>query len=203
VESHNSIAAGESIHSTLRRVYNRIISEHPSIDPELALRFSVEASNDTTDVDGQVPWLFMFGVLPRFPIAPADLPDQGIRMAAIQAARAEMEQIVCAKRVQRELASRSPTDISSQIRAGMLVLDFRENFKTFVGPFYVIKVDDKKAWIAGEDAVMVQYHISQLKPYVEPVDTSAENSVFLASFSDMLHTYIENEPPAETTFKEK
>jgi transposase InsO family protein len=37
VESHNFIAAGKSLHSTLRRVYNRIFSEHPSIDPELAL----------------------------------------------------------------------------------------------------------------------------------------------------------------------
>jgi Reverse transcriptase (RNA-dependent DNA polymerase) len=201
VESHNSIAAGESLHSTLRRVYNRIISEHPSIGPELALQFSVKASNDTANADGLVPSLLVFGVLPRFPIAPADLPDQGMRMAAIQAARAEMEQIVCAKRIQRALASRSPTCISSQIRAGMLVLVFREKFKTFVGPFDVFKVDDKQAWIAGEDGVMVQYHISQLKPYVEPADTSADDSVFLASFSDMLHTYIDNEPLAETTFK--
>jgi hypothetical protein len=41
-------------------------------------------------------------------MTPADLPDQGLCMAALQAVRAEMEQITCAKRIQRTLASHIP-----------------------------------------------------------------------------------------------
>jgi hypothetical protein len=87
VESQKSIGAGETLHSSLRRVYKRIISENPTIDPELALHLSVKASNDTANVNGLVPSLLVFGVLPRFPMTPTDLPDQGLRMAALQVKR--------------------------------------------------------------------------------------------------------------------
>jgi hypothetical protein len=52
VESHNSIGTGETLHSTLRRVYNRMISENPDIDPEPALQLAVKALNDTANADG-------------------------------------------------------------------------------------------------------------------------------------------------------
>jgi hypothetical protein len=129
-ESHNSIGAGETLHSSLRRVYNIIVSENPTIDPELALQLSVKASNYTANGDGVVPSLLVFGVLPRFPMTPTDLPDQRLRMAALQATRAEMEQITCAKRIQRALASRSPGTSVAGIRAGMLVLVFRDKYKS-------------------------------------------------------------------------
>jgi hypothetical protein len=163
----------------LRRVYNRIISENPDIDPGLALQLSVKASNDTANADGLVPTLLVFGILPRFLMTPSDLPDQGVRMAALQAARAEMEQIICAQRIQRALSSRAPSAEVATIRAGMLVLVFCDKYNKFVGPFDVIKVEGKQAWVTGEDGVVVHYHISQLKSYIERSNVSVDDSIYL------------------------
>jgi hypothetical protein len=66
-------------------------------------------------------------------------------------------------------------------------------FKKFIGPFDVIKLEGKQAWVAGEDGVMIQYNVSQLKPYIEPAHAASEDSIFLTSFSE-IRSYVENEP---------
>jgi hypothetical protein len=68
-ESHNSLGVGERYHAPLRRLYHKIISECPRLDPHLALKHAVQAMNDTQGPEGLVPSLLLFGVLPRFPVA--------------------------------------------------------------------------------------------------------------------------------------
>lgn len=54
-QSHNSIGMGERYHAPLRRVFRIIHHEYPTIDPEIAIRFAVEAANDTNGPEGYVP----------------------------------------------------------------------------------------------------------------------------------------------------
>jgi hypothetical protein len=58
----------------------------------------------------------------------------------------------------------------------------------------VIKVENKQAWVAGKDGFVIQYHTSQLKPFIKPADTSTDDSMFLSDFAEMLKSYTENEP---------
>jgi hypothetical protein len=64
-ESHNSLRQGETYHSILRHVYNKVSLTHPDLPSELMLALAVKAMNDTAGPHGLVPSLLLFGVLPR------------------------------------------------------------------------------------------------------------------------------------------
>jgi hypothetical protein len=64
----------------------------------------------------------------------------------------------------------------------MLVLVYRERFGKFTGPFDVIKVDDKQVWVAGEDNIVVQYNISQVKPFIEESYSDERTPCFFRTF---------------------
>ena len=87
VQSHNAIGPGERYHQPLRRIFNRINEDVPTIDPHLALQLAIKAMNDTSGPEGLVPSLLVFGVLPRFPPLSPDLPGHKDRMTAMNSAR--------------------------------------------------------------------------------------------------------------------
>ena len=88
VESHNSIGNGERYHSPLRRIFNKINHDQPSLDFEYALRLSVKSMNDTMGPNGLVPSFLVFGTLPRFPFLNTNLPNQREILKALQVGRA-------------------------------------------------------------------------------------------------------------------
>jgi hypothetical protein len=102
-ESHNSLGAGEQIHSRIRSVYSKITSEYPSLSRELRLSITVKALNDTAGPVGLVPSLLVFGTLPRTPDAPKEFPAQRARLQAMKTARAEYERLISIERIQRGL----------------------------------------------------------------------------------------------------
>jgi hypothetical protein len=66
-ESHNSLGDGETYHSMLRRIYSKVSLNHSNLPGELRLALSVKAMNDTAGPNGMVPFLLLFGVVPKFP----------------------------------------------------------------------------------------------------------------------------------------
>lgn len=101
VESHNSIGSEERYHDPLRRVFNKITSESPKLDREIALRLYLKAINENCGPDGFVPSFLIFGVRPRFPNVKYPLPTKSERMNAIHKARLEMETTVSQLRIRK------------------------------------------------------------------------------------------------------
>jgi hypothetical protein len=50
--------------------------EYPSVTAELRLALSVKAMNDCVGPEGLVPSLLVFGVMPRLPDLPRQIPSQ-------------------------------------------------------------------------------------------------------------------------------
>lgn len=169
VESHNSFGVEERYHEPLRQVFDKLLTDHPTIDPEIGVRLAVKALNDTTGPDGMVPSLLVFGSLPSFPAVNMDLPIQKERMAALQTARKEMASIVARLRVQEALRYKIPPSTHFLIKLGDAVYFYREGKSgckrtgSWKGPFTVEKVTGKIITVEW-DRKPKQFNISQVLP---------------------------------------
>ena len=67
VEAHNSVGKVERYHGPLRRAYEILSNELPSLstNKEVILQMAVKAVNDSAGPDGIVPRLLVFGAYPR------------------------------------------------------------------------------------------------------------------------------------------
>ena len=99
-------------------------------------------------MDGLVPSLLVFGVIPSFPITNRSLPNQKSRLQAIVDARLEMGRIVTEQRISRALKSKLPPAVTHDIKSGDDVLVFREKNKRWIGPYKASRVEDKKVFIS-------------------------------------------------------
>lgn len=166
VESHNSIGNGERYHQPLRRIYNKIALENPSLKPETSLKLAIKAINDTMNSEGLVPSLLVFGCLPRFPGSNTNYPIQKDRFEALKTARAEMEQITAELRIRKALLSRVPRSADIVFSKGQLVRVFRESDSKYVGPYPIIRIEEKQVFLLINDKE-VQFSIHQLIPAKE------------------------------------
>ena len=82
--------------------------------------------NSTAGPNGLVPTLFVFGVLPRIPLAPSNLLEQRDRMKALHTARLEMNTYITKERVNRALRNNVPKSHESEVKFCMSVLVFKE-----------------------------------------------------------------------------
>ncbi len=54
-ESHNSIGAGETYHSILRRIYNNVRTDFKSVSADTCLSLATKAVNDSVGPHGLCP----------------------------------------------------------------------------------------------------------------------------------------------------
>jgi hypothetical protein len=94
VDAHNSLGIGERYHGPLRREYHKFKKDFPSMSLELALHLAVNAMNDTMGPNGLVTSLLVFGMVPRFPIIDANVPEQEQRVLAMKVSREEYQNVV-------------------------------------------------------------------------------------------------------------
>lgn len=163
VASHNSIGVGERYHGPLRRVFRSIRDAHPSIDPELALRYAVKGINDTSGPEGLVPSLLVYGMLPRFPTPSSSLPDQEHRMRALETARREMSTITSRLRIQQALRAKLPPATRYLVTPGDRVFVYQERRKAWTGPYTVHKIHEKEVFV-HVDGALKHFNLSQVLP---------------------------------------
>ena len=164
MESHNSITNGERYHAPLRRIYQLLRNNNPNLSKSLALRYALKGINDTANLNGLVPSLLVFGVVPSFPLSNKPLPNQRARLQAIVDARLEMGSIVSEQRITRALRSKLPPAVLHNKNAGDDVLVFREKKKRWVGPYKVNRVEDKMAFITDGKTTR-PFSVTQILPY--------------------------------------
>ena len=165
VEHHNAINVGERYHSFLRKIFHKIESSHPSYSASHVLSIAVRVMNDTAGPNGLVPTLLVFGILPRIPLIPTQLPSQVARFKVMKEARTEMMRIVAKSKLKTALKGNVPSASSRDLRAGDSVLVYREPpINKWVGPFEVINIDKKMAHLDYNGELKL-YAIDKLKRY--------------------------------------
>lgn len=78
--------------------------------------------NDTIGENELVPALFVFGVIPRFPIVSTQIPIQMERMKVLAAAQAEMNAIIVEKKITATLTKYIPPATNRVYKIGEEVL---------------------------------------------------------------------------------
>lgn len=169
VEHHNALGVGERYHAYLRRVYDKVRLEDPSLDRELSLAIANKAVNDTAGPRGLVPTLLVFGISPRLPISPKELPGQIQRMKAMKAARREMSRITAQARITMALTRNAPKGTDSNIAIGDEILWYRDKpIGRWTGPHLVMDKRDKLLEINDGDRQHT-VSIDRVKRYHEHV----------------------------------
>lgn len=202
VQSHNAIGVGERYHSFLRKIYTKVRRSHPKALPAQSLALAVKAMNDTAGSHGLVPTLLVFGVVPRIPIVPTELPDQVARMKAMHAARKEMATITAKSRIDTARRMNVPAASGSDLAIGMEVLVYREKPEDiWVGPFKIMDLNNKMVHvnIDGEnrrlsiDKIKLYLSSETLEPVVEPksLSTPPNRQEFPRDIIDELRDIIE------------
>ena len=180
IQSHNAIGPGERYHQPLRRIFNCIVEDAPNIDHHLSLQLAVKSMNDTMGPDGNVPSIFVFGVLPRFPpIIPPNLPGHKDCMRAMAIARQEMANITAKLKMQLAVRSLVPPAASYTVKPGCKVLVYDEKTKLWKGPFEVTKTFQKCIWIMRDDGKK-QYSIDHCLPVSEASSIGIVNYLSIA-----------------------
>jgi transposase InsO family protein len=165
-ESHNSLGAGERFHSPLRRIFKKVTIEYPSVTAELRLSLSIKAMNDCVGPEGLVPSLLVFGVMPRLPDLPRQIPSQIERFKCLYKARREYEHWVCRQRIMIGLKRRPPPASSYCIMPGDKVAVYREGLREFTGPYIATGVHGKEILVElGQSTGPRSFNIAQVKPW--------------------------------------
>jgi hypothetical protein len=113
VEAHWSIGLVERAHPILRRAYQIITEECPSITKDIALQMAVKAINDTAGPNGLVPTLLVFGAYPRMTDLDPPTPSITERTVAIRKAMEEVTKIRTQIQVKEALGQRNGPDTSA------------------------------------------------------------------------------------------
>lgn len=176
VESHNALGVGERYHSYLRRIYNKVRTRDPAMDPKYALQLAIKAVNDTAGPSGLVPTLLVFGVHPRIPLLAKELPDNAARMKALHEARKEMVTLSHQSKLRTASRSQVPVAADREYLMGEEVLMFREKpVGKWVGPYLICKKDGKMLTLDTGDR-LIRASVDRVKPHLEHADYAPEDA---------------------------
>lgn len=174
VESHNSLGETERYHAFLRNIFERVRHEHPNMNQSLILQVAIKACNDTAGPAGNVPTLLVFGVIPRMPIHPEELPAQRDRMNALHRARNHMTNLMARSKLIKASKLRVPNAVDLEINIGDPILVYRDDPGKWVGPYRVIDTDHKSIYIDWDGRLTVM-SIDRCKPYKTESSVSPDN----------------------------
>jgi len=163
IESHNSLGNGERYHNPLRRIFLKILKDHPNLDKVLALNITVKAMNDTMGPEGIVPTLLVYGIMPHVQATKGTLPNQKERMKAITTSQLEMNTITAELRIRKALLSKVPPSADYILNVGSKVRVVRESDRVIKGPFTITRVDGKQIFV-DYDGTEKQFSITQIIP---------------------------------------
>ncbi len=101
VESHPRLRSGETHHHPLRRLFQKVAAENPTVPRDVVLSAATHAMNGTANPKGMVPALLVFGMIPKVPSLSAQpLLANSERLRLLTHAREEYDRIVSQNRVQ-------------------------------------------------------------------------------------------------------
>ncbi|KAL0929723.1 uncharacterized protein CTRU02_215366 [Colletotrichum truncatum] len=170
IEAHNSIGKVERYHTPLRRAYEIIRAEDPTITPESALQTAVKAVNDTAGPNGIVPTLLVFGSYPRITDDSPPSPEVTRRAKAIKKATSEVRELHARRQVAEAIATRNGPDtgpiVNLPLRSQVRV--WREK-KGWTGPFTLAAINGETCTVDTPRGPKT-FRSTVVKPYYEDPD---------------------------------
>ena len=135
IEHPQGLGNGERYHSVIRRLYNRVKADHPSISDEYALDVALKALNDTMGTDGLTPTLLFYGVHPKLPLpnSSSTTMPQSERLLAMKLARDEYAKVVDEQKLKAVQRAQSPS-VQTDLLWGDSVVVFRQTSRRWEGP---------------------------------------------------------------------
>ena len=186
-------------HQTADRALERMITADPSLKPQVALAWVIQAVNTLQNVNGFTPFQLVFGRLPRHPTLVEDNPGANQEIADSQSTWARHYRMMMAAReafisaesdrvLRKALEQRTYTDISKvQLRDWVY---FRRNHERYwKGPAKVTLINDKSIHCVfhGQPTILNRDDILLSKPETE--EATMEQFVSLPA---------RHQPPVET-----
>lgn len=144
VESHSSLGETERYHPYLRHVSENVCIQHPEMSDKVTLQLASKACNDTAGPQDIVPTLLVFGVLPRMPLHPKELPDQRDRMSAVHSARSHMAKLTARTRMSTAVNLQVPAAADADLIICDPLLLYGDNpVDHWTDPFRAIDLDGR------------------------------------------------------------
>ena len=186
-------------HQTADRALEKMITADPSLKPQVALAWVIQAVNTLQNVNGFTPFQLVFGRLPRHPTLVEDNPGANQEIADSQSTWARHYRMMMAAReafisaesdrvLRKALEQRTYTDISKvQLRDWVY---FRRNHERYwKGPAKVTLINDKSLHCVfhGQPIILNRDDILLSKPETE--EATMEQFVSLPA---------RHQPPVET-----
>ena len=197
VQSHNALSVGERYHSFLRQIYRKVRQAKPTVAPQNALMLAIKAMNETAGPHGLVPTLLIFGVMPRIPVVPTQLPALILRMEAMHSARKEMSASIAKERLNTSIRTNVPSAAMKDIDVGAEVLVYREKpEKKWTGPFTVLQSDGEVLHI-GVKGSPTQVSVDKVKLYLHPPRQNDFENDLRAPQPDFRRAEARREHPVE------
>ena len=180
IEAHHSIGKVERYHAPLRRAYNIMRAEDPSLSREGSLQAAVKAVNDTAGPNGLVPTLLVFGAYPRMTESSPPTPTQRQRAIAIKKAMEAVRAAHAERKVADALATRNGpnTEPVKELPLQSLVRVWREEGK-WTGPYRLIGIEGETCVVQGQNREQ-RFLTTVVRPYYE----APEGPVTLADLED-------------------
>lgn len=167
VEAHHSIGMVERYHAPLRRAYEIIREELPSLHKAFALQMAIKAVNDTAGPDGLTPTLLLFGTFPRMVDTDPTHPSIAERSKVIKKAMKEVSEIIANRAVNEALRQRNGPQIDAILDTpvGRKMLVWREN-KGWKGPYQLLAIQGHTCMLKLESGP-TPFRVTSVKPYNE------------------------------------
>lgn len=99
------------------------------MDPEIVLRYTIKALNDTLGPEGLIPSMMVFGTVPTFTSIEGGQKTQKERMKVIWTAKAKMERMTADLRIKTALKAKIPPATQFDFIPRQTVRVFRERSK--------------------------------------------------------------------------
>lgn len=196
-EAHWSIGLVERYHAIIRRVYEIIREELPSLTTDATLQMAVKAVNDTAGPDGLIPTLLVFGAYPRLTEYDPPAPSVAQRAAALKKATTEVRRLFAQRQTADALNTRngpsSTAVLNLPINSDVLVWREGNTGKTgnWEGPYKLLAVDGESCTISISNKPTV-FRTTVVKPYHKDPSAPVDDTV---STEPVEHVDIRIPPP--------
>ncbi len=165
VKAYNSIGKVEQYHGPLRRVYDILTKELPTVNKEALLQTAVKAINDSAGPNGIVPTLLVFGAYLRLTKDSPPSPSITKRAEAIHKAMKEIRRIHAERYIREALAMRNGPNTYKlhELPLQSNVLVYREK-NGWNGPYKLIAINGETCTIQMPYGP-ADFRLTAVKPY--------------------------------------
>ncbi|KAI1003043.1 hypothetical protein K3495_g5165 [Podosphaera aphanis] len=177
IEAHNSVGKCERYHKPLKRASSIFRKQFAGqgIDKQACLKMAIKAPNDTSDPDGIVPTLCVFGTYPRITWNDPPVPNAIERAETTYRAMIELRKFLATRLVQdaRNIRNGPKNEHLEQVPIGGQVKVLREGGKSkkaeWTGPYELVDKDKETITVRINDEDKI-FRSTAVGKWFEPND---------------------------------